>query len=111
MKNFVESGHAVIVAAPYAVEAGEGVKVNSLFGIAQDKVAITEDLLINREGVFNVKKATGTGTAIALTDKAYWDGSARVFTKTSSGNSKVGIPLAAAADGDATVRVLLVPNI
>lgn len=43
-----------------------------------------------------------TGQAWAMGDLLYWDNSAGKFTTTSSGNTKAGYALAAAASGDTT---------
>lgn len=108
MKNFKQAGSTLKVVAPYTLTAGQGFKVGSLIGIAQNNVDNGADALMFREGVFEVAK---DASAPAQGDLAYWDNTAKKFTTTSTSNSKAGVFTAAALTGDATALVLLVPAI
>ena len=107
MKNFIQQGETLTVTAPYAVSAGDGVLVGSLFGIAADDALINTDVEIVTEGVFAVKKTSAL--AISQGDALYWDDSAKEVNKTSSG-VPVGIATADAANPSPTVRMTLIPD-
>ncbi len=102
----IQSGHSLTVTAPAAVLSGAGVLVGTaLFGVANNDAASgATDLEIQVDGVWDLAKATG---ALAVGDLIYWDNGAKNVTATSSGNTKIGVVVAAAASGDATARVRL----
>jgi len=109
MKNFVQSSSALRVTAPYDVEPGDPMVGSGFFGVAQDKAASGSDLVMAREGVFALKKAS---EAITKGDLLYFNPSSKVITKTSAtGNLKVGKATASALLADATVETCLVPNL
>lgn len=105
MRNYVQSGNIVTLAAPAGgVKSGGGVLVGALFGVAAydaDEGVEVETQLV---GVFDMPKATG---AVAAGAKLYWDSTAKNLTTTASGNKLVGAALLAAGSGEATVRVRL----
>lgn len=106
MKNYIQPGGTIGVAAPRAVLAGAGVLVGGIFGLANHAAAQDELVQISRSGVFgDVAKATGAAWAVG--DKLYWDNTNFVLTKTASGNTLVGAATDAAASGDAVGAVLL----
>lgn len=103
MKNYLESGERAVVPAPAAVVSGQFIVVGALFGVCQSDAGAGEDVVILREGVFELPKATGT--AWLAGDVVYWDASAAKFTKTSAANLALGVAHAAAASGDALGNV------
>lgn len=105
MRNFVQSGDVVSVAAPYAVFSGQGVLVGALFGIAATDAANGAAVEIKRQGVFDVTAlATDVG---AQGGKIYWDNTARRLTVTAAGNTLVGALTDAKLNGDSAARTLL----
>lgn len=104
MKNFIQNGEVIEVAAPAAVASGDLVVVGSLIGVAVKAAASGEMVAIQLEGVFDLPKAAG---AVAVGDKLYFDPVAKVLTKTSSNYTLLAVAVAAAANGDAKVRALL----
>jgi len=108
MQNLVQDGKVITVVAPYALTAGHGCLVGSLFGISVNDSLISVDAEIYTEGVFDIAKTSAL--AIAQGDKVYWDDSAHVVNTTSSG-VPVGVATAAAANPSATVSVKLEPNL
>ena len=105
MKTFVQPGRVITLTAPYAVSSGGGALLGSLFGIAASDVAsgaVGEFLM---EGVVTIAKTSAL--AIAIGDLLYWDDTAKVVNKTSSGNTKVGVAVTAAANPSATVQIRL----
>jgi predicted RecA/RadA family phage recombinase len=110
MKNFVQDGCVVTLTAPSGgVTSGKGVKVGSIIAIAATTQAAAASFEGAVTGVFDVDKATGA--AWAEGDLLYWDDTAKNFTKTSTSNTKSGYAVSAAASGDATGRMRLVPSI
>jgi predicted RecA/RadA family phage recombinase len=108
MKNFVQIGDTVTVTAPYALSAGDGCLVGVLFGVACGTYANgAADAEIKTEGVFDLTALstdTASGTTLVL---AYWDNTNKRITTTSAGNTKVGVIVAAKANGETTARVRL----
>jgi predicted RecA/RadA family phage recombinase len=67
------------------------------------------DCEVETAGVFTLPKATGAAWAVG--DLLYYDGTAHNITKTSSGNTKIGVATAVAASGDTTGNVKLGPTV
>jgi predicted RecA/RadA family phage recombinase len=105
MKNFIQPGDAITVAAPTGgVTSGDGVLVDALFGIAAFTAAAGADVELQTRGVFDLPKAAG---ALTVGKKVYWDATAKNVTATASGNTLIGVVTKAAASGDALARVRL----
>lgn len=112
MKNFVQSGDVITVAAPANVQSGDFVKIGSLFGFAQADAAIGEDVALATRGVFEAVVmnasaiATGAGVYVALDgalDAAADDGGDPAVAY-----EKIGVAVAVTEDlggGAARVRV------
>lgn len=105
MKNFVQNGDVVSVAAPYAVSSGGGALVGSIFGIAQADAASGATVALVRTGVFTHAKTSAQAWTVGA--KIYWDDTNKVFTTTATANTLVGTALEAAANPSATGTVLL----
>jgi len=99
MKNYVQPGNTITLAAPYAVTSGEGMLVGSLFGIAITSAAMGEPVEAVLVGVFDLKKTPSQAWSVG--DKLYWDNAAREVTKTATGNSLIGTAIAAVGNGAA----------
>jgi len=104
MRNYVQSGEVLPLTAPYAVAAGAGFLVGSLFAVAVAAAANGAAVQGRTVGVYDLTKASGAVTQGA---KLYWDNTAKNVTTTSSGNTLIGVATQAAASGDATARVKL----
>jgi predicted RecA/RadA family phage recombinase len=105
MKNFVQAGDIITVTAPYALAAGDGALVGSIFGVAQNAAAISTDVELAVEGVFDIT-ALSTDTATQGT-KVYWDNTNKRITTTLTANTLVGAVTVAKASGATTARVRL----
>lgn len=105
MRNFVQPGNQITVAAPAAVQSGEGVQIGDLFGVANGDAAIGADLVISTVGVFTLPKATTDDVAVGAS--LYWDSAAGELTVTATDNLFVGHAVAAAGNPSATVAVRL----
>lgn len=97
MKNFVQNGRQVSVTAPYAVAAGAGVLVGSLFGVAVHAAAINDPVEIVTEGVYNLVKAGSQAWTQGA--RIYWDDSAKNCTTTAGSNKLIGVAMAAVGSG------------
>lgn len=101
MINYTGHGDILTVAAPYDLASGEFALVGAaIFGSAVKAALSGTPVALVRKGNFTgAPKATGAAWAVG--DVLYWDATAKKFTKSSSGNTVVGVALAAALSGDA----------
>lgn len=114
MKTMKGSGEVLDVTAPSGgMTSGVGVLIGAaLFGIAVTTRLQGELGSIRRKGEFDHAAAThATDQAWAIGDILYWDNTAKVVTKTSSGNTKCGIATAVKASTTAIGTFALVPSI
>jgi len=113
MKNRVCNGDVLDFTAPSGgVTSGKGVKIGAMIAIAVITAAQGETATGHTEGVFDVDAAThATDQAWAHGDTIYWDDTNKVFTKTSSSNTKAGYAIGAKVSTVATGRIRLVPTI
>ncbi|WP_273281068.1 DUF2190 family protein [Pseudooceanicola atlanticus] len=105
MKNFVQQGENVTLAAPYDVASGAGAKVGSIFGVAQHDAEEAADVVLARRGVYDLAKTSAQAWTVGA--KVYWDDTNKVCTTVASGNTLIGAAMEVAADPSATGRVLL----
>lgn len=106
MKNYIAPGNMITVPAPTGgIASGEGALIGGLFGVAAFTAAEADPVELGMVGVYSLPK-TGA-LAIGVGDKLYWDATAKVVNKTASGNSLIGVAVAAAANPSATVSVRL----
>lgn len=105
MKNEIAAGRRLTVTAAAAITGGQFVVKGSAFGVASSTVAIGEQTELQLGGVFNLPKETGT--AWTQGDVIYWDATNSRMTKTSSGNTKVGVAYDDAASAATTGNVRL----
>lgn len=105
MKTFINDGNVIEVAAPYAVTAGQGVLVGSLFGVALNDAANGALVRVCRLGSYTLAKATGAAWTVGV--KLYWDNTNKNVTTTLTSNTFIGYAAVAAASGDTTGSVTL----
>lgn len=112
-KNFVQPGDTLSVAAPYAVNAGEGVLIGGLFGVALGNAALAEKVDIKMSGVFDL--AAPSNHVFAVGANVYFDVDAKVCRSHGDEDSNsafvsealIGSAVAAKPSGATTVRVRL----
>ena len=97
MKNYVQPGKTITLAAPYAVSSGDGLLVGAIFGVATASAAIGETVEAALVGVFDIKKVASQAWAVG--DKVYWDNTAKETTKTATSNTLIGVAVEAVANG------------
>src|SRR4051812_28847427 len=104
MKNYIQPGYILELAAPYAVTSGQGALIGSIFGIATKTLANAERGTFNILGVHDIAKATGAVTEGQL---MYWDNTAKLATTVSTSNKVIGAATLVAQSSDATCRIRL----
>ncbi len=90
-------GKTLALVAPYALDAGEGAKVGSIFGVAKEDLLISVSGQFETEGEFNLTKVGSQAWSVG--DKIYWDNSARVCTSDSAAGMLIGVATVAAGAG------------
>lgn len=105
MKNYIQPGENITLAAPYDVAAGGGALVGTVFGVAQGAALTGADVVLVRRGVFEMAKTSAQAWTVGA--KLYWDNTNKVVTTAASGNTIIGAAAAAAANPSATGMVLL----
>lgn len=105
MKNFQQEGDVVSVTAASDVTGGTGHLVGSLFGIAVADALTGEAVELALKGVYDHAKTSAQAWAEGA--KIYWDNTNKVMTTTASGNTLVGVAVAAAANPSDTGKVRL----
>jgi predicted RecA/RadA family phage recombinase len=104
---FVSEGKAVDYTPTTDVAAGDVVVQGELVGIAKRPIPANTPGALAVTGVFDMPKATGVGSGLAVGIEAFWDATNKVVTATAGTNKFLGKTVRAAADGDDTVRVRL----
>lgn len=105
MKTYQSSGLQVSVTALAAATSGEGMLIGSLFGVAQADAAIGETVALVTEGIIEHGKTSAQAWSVG--DKIYWNDSTKKMTTADSGNTLVGVAVAAAANPSSTGVVRL----
>jgi predicted RecA/RadA family phage recombinase len=84
---------------------GQVAQVGSIIGVVAGDAASGAPMDLHTEGVFTLPKVSAL--AIGLGADVYWDATADLVTTTSSGNTKLGVAVVAAANPSASVNVRL----
>lgn len=105
MKNFVQDGDILDLAAPYDRTAGQGALVGSVFGVAVNDVLSGVTGEFKTKGVFDMTKASAQAWTVGA--HVYWDDTAKNVTTTSTSNTLIGVAVLAAANPSSTGRVRL----
>jgi predicted RecA/RadA family phage recombinase len=106
MKNYIQEGRIITVAAPTGgVTSGDGVVVGALFGVATKTAAAGETVTIATTGVFELPKLASA--VIAAGDPVAWDDTAKQVDVPGPGRYPIGTAIEAAGNGVTIVRVRL----
>lgn len=112
MKTYLQDDDRIVATAPYAVAAGAGCLVGSLFGVAESAIASGAKGVLILEGVVTLAKATGAAWTEGV--RIYWDDTAKNCTTSAAAgaNKLIGVATLLAsgampASGDTTGTVLL----
>ncbi len=103
MKNFVQAGVSLTLAAPYSLTSGQGALVGSIFGVANGAAASGAEVVLTLAGVFDLPKVSTDVLTVGAT--VYWDDSPGIVTTTAAGNIKIGVAVLAAANPSGVARV------
>lgn len=93
MKNYIATGATITITAPLALTSGQGVLVDSLFGIACSDIASGAQGDINTAGVYDLTKQASQAWTVGA--KIYWNNTTRVCTNVATGNSLIGVAIRA----------------
>lgn len=109
MKNYVSDGDNLTLTVPAGgVTGGTPILIGTnLFGVPiADNATVGDTFVMRVKGVYS-DMPKDTAAAWAEGDVLYWDNTAKKFTKTSAGNTKVGAAVAVAliADTVGTVKI------
>jgi predicted RecA/RadA family phage recombinase len=69
MKTYVQPGNTITLTAPYAVAAGDGLQVGSIFVVASGTAALGETVEAALVGVYELKKLGSQAWAVG--DRIY----------------------------------------
>jgi len=105
MKNHVSPGNTITLPAPANVSSGDVAIVGAIIGIVNGDAASGADMDLDTVGVFSLPKVSAL--AINAGDTVYWDAVAKLVTKTSSGNTKLGVAVTTVPNPSARVDVRL----
>lgn len=105
MKSFVSQGVNLTIPAPANTLSGEVVIVGDLHGIASINAAEGTDLVFVTEGVFELPKVAANAFTVGA--KVYYGSAAKLVTTTATGNTLIGVAVAAAAASTGSVNVKL----
>ena len=106
MQNLVQTGNAITVAAaPYAVDAGDGCLVGSLFGVAAGDAASGAEVVLAVTGVFTLPKVSLDDVSIG--EALFWDDAAKLVTVTATANTRIGVAVSVAGNPSSFVDVRL----
>lgn len=109
MKTMISEGDVIDFTAPSGgTTSGVGVMLNKLFLIPVTSNVQGDMVAGKASGVFDhIAEGAGSGQAFAVGEDVFWDNTNKRMTKTSSGNTKVGVAVAAKITTDVTVRLRL----
>lgn len=105
MKNYVQQGDIITLAAPYDVASGAGALVGVQFGVATHTALSGANVALATRGVFTLAKVSAQAWTVGAA--IYWDNSAKNCTTTSSGNTLIGAAMEAASNPSSTGVVRL----
>lgn len=105
MRNFVQPGDVVTLAAPYDRLSGEMAKVGNILGVAMVDVLSGANAEFLLTGVVDVTALTAdTGT---VGTNMYWDDTNKRLTTTASTHKLAGVLTKAKGGSDTTARIRL----
>lgn len=95
MKNFVQAGDQITVAAPAAVSSGQGIQVGQLFGVALNDADSGSDVVVKTGGIFDLTKIGSQAWTVGAV--VYWDNTNKRCTTVATGSLLIGAAVEAVA--------------
>lgn len=106
--SYVQTGDVITVTAATGGAAKKGIYVGTdRAGVYQGSATGGALVAVALEGVHEVAKAAGAGTAITVLGKVYSTATGAATPATGVGNVPLGVAVAVAATGDTTCKVKL----
>lgn len=105
MKNYIQEGAILTLAAPYDVLAGAGLLVGSIFGVASTDALSGATVEAAVEGVYRLTKLSAQAWTVGAL--VYWDNTNKRCTTVSTSNTLIGVAVAVADNPSATGLVRL----
>jgi len=107
MKNFVQAGDTITVAAPYDRTSGQAAQVGQLFGVCTADSLSGADVALKTSGIFDLNKIGSQAWTVG--QLIYWDNTNKRCTNVATGNLLIGAAVSAVdnAAGSTTGRVRL----
>lgn len=97
MKNYIQPGNTITLTAPYDVASGNGLLVGAIFGVATGAALNGAPIEAALVGVFDLTKVASQAWVVG--DKICWDNTAKEATKTTTGNTLIGVAIEAVGSG------------
>lgn len=97
MRNYIQPGHALTLAAPADVASGDGLLVGAIFGIASHDALTGAEVETQLTGVVEIAKAASQAWTVGA--RIYWDNTAKRATNVASGNTLIGVAVLAVGAG------------
>ena len=103
--SFVQKGDNIDYVAAADIGYMDVVVLTDRIGVALEAIANGATGTVTLTGVFDFPAATGSGKALTVGEKVYWDATNNVITPTATDNTFAGYAVAAKAASDTTARV------
>ena len=104
MKNYIQPGNNITLNAPADLLSGAGVQIGAIFGVANGDAATGQPVVLSTVGVFDLPKTTANDVTAGAA--LFWNDTAKEVTTTASGNTRIGVAIAAKS-GAGTVATRL----
>lgn len=103
--NFIQPGNCITVPADTDYASGEVVVIGDIIGIAAGDAATGEPMDVETGQVWSLPKVGAESFTVGA--PVYYDGGNKLATSTSTDNTRIGVAVAGAAIGAASVKVRL----
>ncbi|WP_303839416.1 DUF2190 family protein [Selenomonas ruminantium] len=103
--TFVQKGDNIDYTAAADIGYMDVVALTDRIGVALENIANGATGTVTLTGVFDFPAATGSGKALTVGEKVYWDATNSVITPTATDNIFAGYAVAAKTAAGTTARV------
>lgn len=106
-RNMIQDGKVMSLAAGAAVNSGDLVVVNQMFGVANYSINAAGNVECTMGGVFDLPKVNAASTSAAAGANIHWDATNAKTTISATSNLKIGVAAVTSTNTATTVRVRL----
>lgn len=106
-RNLIQEGKVISLAAGAAVNSGQLVVVNQMFGVANYSINAAGNVECTVGGVWDLPKQNAASTSAAAGANIHWDATNARTTISSTSNLKIGVAMVTSTNTATTVRVKL----